>query len=230
LLPPLSLGRTADFMRMHPSSLVIGGREIPISIPDEVGVRHALMEVLLEDGYSLRKIRTPICTVLDIGANVGMFCLAARNAFPEAVIHAYEPNPNLRPFLEHQAESTGSVAFFEAVQLRSGAVSLQFTSESVATTTTMDAAGEIPATSFRTALDRLADTVDFVKLDCEGAEWEILEDTEAWQRVRRVAMEYHCFGEHTHDTARDRLQSLGFRILAHRPGPEPMGIIYGARH
>lgn len=39
--------------------------------------------------------------VLDIGANVGAFSLMARELWPKCVITAYEPNPELFPFLVH---------------------------------------------------------------------------------------------------------------------------------
>ena len=37
--------------------------------------------------------------------------------------------------------------------------------------------------------------VDLVKLDCEGAEWEILQDSQAMKCVINLTMEYHLAGE-----------------------------------
>ena len=35
----------------------------------------------------------------------------ARNTYPDAIIHAYEPNPNMKQFLEHQSEIGGFTYF-----------------------------------------------------------------------------------------------------------------------
>ena len=66
-----------------------------LSFPDEVGVVNDFLSIFLDDDYRLDRVKWPVGTVLDIGANLGFFSIAARNAFPEATIHAYEPNHEL---------------------------------------------------------------------------------------------------------------------------------------
>ena len=59
---------------------------------------------------------------------------------------------------------------------------------------------------------------DFLKLDCEGAEFEILHDTPpaVWQRVEKMVVEYHTFpGQDKHRQAGElvmKMQELGFSI------------------
>jgi hypothetical protein len=57
-------------------------------------------------------------TVLDIGAGDGLFAIAARYNFPEAVIHCYEPDPGLFPSLRQRAHRAGAVAFQQRRPLR----------------------------------------------------------------------------------------------------------------
>jgi len=63
-----------------PESMIVNGERREIHLPDEAGVRVAFMELLLADCYGLERVTGPVRTVLDIGANVGLFCVAARNA------------------------------------------------------------------------------------------------------------------------------------------------------
>jgi hypothetical protein len=76
--------------------------------------------------------------------------------------------------------------------------------------TTSDS-GDIPVVSLRTAIERMGGSVDLLKLDCEGAEWSILEHPEAFSAVRCVRMEYHLI-EPDHSTNRlvEAFQRMGF--------------------
>jgi hypothetical protein len=80
------------------------------------------------------------------------------------------------------------------------------------------------AVSLRTALERLGGSADFVKLDCEGAEWDLLTDTEPWQRVRNLSLEYHIDGppDHTPEKAAELVTALGFTIV--RKGGPAYGV------
>ena len=62
--------------------------------------------------------------VLDVGAHVGWFALAARGHFPRAAIHAYEPNAAAVAFLRRNTEALGVIAHSEAIGASAGWVSL----------------------------------------------------------------------------------------------------------
>lgn len=209
----ISFSRAAAFAL--PSTVLLGDREATLDLPAEAGVRTAFVELLLDDCYRLRDSRAKrIGTVIDIGANVGLFGLAARAAFPAATIHAYEPNPALEPHLANQAKQAGFEYFMEAVGRESGRVRLDFSGvESVLTASHADPTGEIPQIALQTALERMGGSVDLLKLDCEGAEWEMLEDLSVWRAVRLVAMEYHLRPEHDRDSGRRALERCGFRVI-----------------
>ncbi len=74
--------------------------------------------------------------------------------------------------------------------------------------------------------------VDLVKLDCEGAEWSIFQDTEAWKLVGRVTMEYHLWAK-PDSTIKDletELNRLGFRVEAISPSSNPAwGLVQAKR-
>ena len=85
------------------------------------------------------------------------------------------------------------------------------------TSTRHDPGGSIPQVAFSRALGRIGGRVDLVKLDCEGAEWEIFEDRESWSRVRFVTMEYHLGQGEAHEKIVDVLRAMGFKIRGQLP-------------
>jgi hypothetical protein len=83
----------------------------------------------------------------------------------------------------------------------------------------MTQAGDgVPVTAFATAVQRLGGSVDLLKLDCEGFEWDILSDAESMRRVKMLTMEYHCWANNSdHAYVRSVLAPLGFEILKQVP-------------
>jgi FkbM family methyltransferase len=223
-LPVTKLGTTSDYVALLPARVTLNGRQVPVSLPDEKCIRGTFLEVVLEDVYGLKQARRPVKTILDVGANVGIFCLAARDVFPDAVIHSYEPNVDIERYLKVQAGTTGATYYLEAVAREEGFVDLQLADESVATKAILSDTGRIRAVSLRTALERLGGSADFVKLDCEGAEWDLLTDPEPWQHVQNLSLEYHIDGTpgHTPERAEDLVKALGFTVV--RKGGPAFGV------
>jgi FkbM family methyltransferase len=175
-------------------------------------MKHIFIEVLLDDCYGTQDLHEPVETVLDIGANVGLFSVAARMAFPRATIHSYEPNSRIQHFLRNQAEWARFTCYLESIGKEEGKATLEIGSESGLTRSRLYPNGEVLQTSFQEAVARLGGRVDLVKMDCEGAEWDILQDTATWAHVRNLAMEYHLCPSYTHDDALRICEQLGFRI------------------
>jgi hypothetical protein len=86
--------------------------------------------------------------------------------------------------------------------------------DSDATRSTVNPEGDIPQISFRQAVMRLGESVDLVKLDCEGAEWDILRDAPVWNSVKNIAMEYHLWpdSDHSYQEVRNTPENLRFKI------------------
>ena len=61
-----------------------------------MGTLNDFLSIFLDDDYYLERQNKEVSSVLDIGANLGFFSIAARNAFPNATIHSYEPNEDLK--------------------------------------------------------------------------------------------------------------------------------------
>lgn len=219
----------AFVLGIPPASLRLNGRKVEINLPQEIGVATAFIEILMDDCYGLDAMPTSVQTVLDVGANVGLFGLAARAHFPKALIHAYEPNQQLEPYLSTQARAANFVPFLEAVGLEEGRAMLMVGEDSLATRSRTSAQGSVQQTAFREAISRMGGCVDLLKLDCEGAEWEIFKDVEAWRSVRCVSMEYHLSLSQTHTEARQAVIDLGFAVRKCQVMSENLGVILGVR-
>jgi hypothetical protein len=86
-----------------PRSISIGNQRFSLSLPEERGVPELFRDIILDDEYWLHSLpATQIHTILDVGANIGLFSVAAKIHFPRACIHAYEPNLDVKKHLDHQ--------------------------------------------------------------------------------------------------------------------------------
>jgi len=55
--------------------------------------------------------------------------------------------------------------------------------------------------------------IDLLKLDCEGAEWDIFENPMPFRKVRRIRMEYHLVDGKTLEDLRKAADRIGFEIV-----------------
>jgi hypothetical protein len=92
--------------------------------------------------------------------------------------------------------------------------------------------GKIKKTAFATALERIGGPVDLLKLDCEGAEWELFECKSLWKNIRRLALEYHLWANPGMDLLKTLkiIKDLGFRITCLSEAPElKWGLLQAAK-
>ena len=153
-------------------------------------------------------------TVVDCGANVGLFSLFLKEA---ARVVAVEPNPDVNRRLAMNLESNGVAATVveAAISDRDGTVKMDFAGPSVLTEI-----GESGTEVRSVSLDSLfaetkVDSVDLLKLDLEGHEIEALRGgTHALEQglIKRIVAE---FNDADALAALDRhLAAFGFRRVS----------------
>lgn len=163
--------------------------------------------------------------VLDLGANIGLFSLLAAVHHPAAEVHAYEPGPpNYRLFEMNCLANAGlSEHIFlhkEAVGGTSRQAEWSFSSENPGASSLFGAGGTakyaVQIRAFGELLDSVHAPVALLKIDIEGAEYEILRETppEAWKRVLAVSLELHDDPERTMSQAEflKRMNGYGFTV------------------
>ena len=134
--------------------------------------------------------------ILDCGANVGVSVLRYKHLFPQAQIVTFEPDKELCSVLRRnlQANNAGDVEVVEAAVWTQDAT-IKFASglvEAGHICTAEEEKGDIVEVRAVRLADYLDRKVDFLKLDIEGAELEVLRDCAdrlGW--VNKAVIEVH---------------------------------------
>jgi FkbM family methyltransferase len=201
-----------------PKRFKYNSRACSIVGPQEKSLAWVFRDLILDDEYGLTKLAKKPETVLDVGGNIGLFALWAGVNFPQATIHVYEPNPELLDSLENNAKQVGATIYSEGMGGQDGTGAFIKNGESMVGQCEIAPTGDINLVSLRTAVERLGGSVDLLKLDCEGAEWEIFDDLEPFKAVGMVRMEYHLTRpDRSLGWMIDRLTGAGFRLLRLQP-------------
>lgn len=167
--------------------------------------------------------------VVDCGANVGAFAVWAAKAGGK--VDAYEPHPETFDWLRRNTAGLAVSCVRAAVVAAppaEGTVHLEVasavdTQHAVGSSGGGGASIEVPAVSL---VDAIGEGCDFLKIDCEGAEFELLLDTpgEALRRARRVACEVHAWRGDPDEVER-RLGELGYAVRR-RPKPNGLSMLF----
>jgi FkbM family methyltransferase len=202
-----------------------------------VAVRHHTGDVLvLDEIFSQREYDPPPAAaellsalpssprVVDLGANIGLFGAWVLGRFPEATIAAVEADPanaavHRRAIAANRLE--GRWRLLQAFAATAPGT-VRFAAGRHATS---HAAADEKDTLEVAAVDVLPELVgaDLVKIDIEGAEWDLLSDprfTETPPRV--IVLEYHqqgCPGDDPLAAAEQALRAAGLKVVAagHKP-------------
>lgn len=163
--------------------------------------------------------------VIDVGANIGAFAVTAARAAPNGRVIACEPESDNFALLCDNLARNGCrnvTAVRAAVTDHLGEVSLSVSADNSSGHSLRRSHGGPGVVVPAVPLDRLLDEhhverCDFLKLDCEGAEYDILYHlpTEYFRRIRRIALEYHASPDEKRakgDGLVDFLRGVGFRI------------------
>lgn len=195
-----------------PQALRLQGRVVKVVSPLEIGPALDFINVALDDEYGLRKLPIKPRTIVDVGANFGLFSLLAAHYVPGAKIHAYEPNPRVYTFAFHNLGLVDAISYPEGVGRRAGTAIIRELGESQLARTEPSEHGDIKIISLSEAIRRMGGAVDLLKMDCEGAEWEIFKDTDAFRQVSLLRMEYHLDRDRRLNDLYTAASTIGFVV------------------
>lgn len=187
-------------------------------------------ESLFEEVYykylpkEIYHIKNP--TILDVGANVGFFTILSSLKFKKPTIISFEPIKRNFVSLQDNVSTINNdqlTIVNKAVSKTKGEITLTFENEGITTSASLfeDKTGSQSETVASTTLEDIykdykLSHIDLLKLDCEGAEYEIIYETPAsfFDRVNCIAIETHLGkGEkENHKALASYIEGLGYNV------------------
>lgn len=162
-----------------------------------------LDQIFFHKEYGFEVARDPVA-ILDAGANIGLASILLANRFPQAKIIALEPEagnfallernvapyPNITPVRAALWHDNSSVEIVDpglgywGFMVRSGTEKRRPTEESDT---------QVPAMTVDAIMQKYAiDRIDILKIDIEGAEYEVFDDPSLWiSKVDTLIVELH---------------------------------------
>jgi FkbM family methyltransferase len=158
--------------------------------------------------------------IIDIGAGLGDFAIDA--AQHGALVCAYEPFPESFDLLKQNLSLNkieNVLPMAEAISGRAGTLQLELTGAAVQHKTINVSGKSKVISASAITLDQVlfrlnGSRCDLLKMDCEGAEYDILmrADEACWSRIGQIVLEYHDgVTEHSHQDLIDFFEKRGFK-------------------
>lgn len=207
----------------------------PFEVVDAGCFLHMREEILEQEIY---RFAAPTVSprIIDCGANIGLSIYYFKNLYPNSKITAFEPDPAIFSVLNKNCDCFG----FGDVQLIQKAIwinedGMQLAQEGRDASRLAIFGGDeklIPVQTCRltTFLDQ---KVDFLKIDIEGAETDVLLDcTGSLHNVENVFVEYHSFADEPQrlDELITLLTRSGFRLQIHHVGISRRPFVHRRRY
>jgi FkbM family methyltransferase len=196
-----------------------------------------LRDVYLERVYDAGFDIDPQGTVLDLGANIGMFTLlAARHLVPQGRVIAIEPNPQAAEVLRKNVLENGfsNVEVIEAAaSVADGQAELHLASHSLGASVFVNGPVAETITVRTVDVSRIVTSlgeVELLKLDIEGSEWPIVFESspQMWGRIKKIAMEFHLDSSRgkTQDDLASYFRERGYINIRVQHPPGPYGYLW----
>lgn len=147
-------------------------------ISDGPGAAYIFHEIFLRDQYPKRLLRAAH-TIVDVGSNIGLFSYYARLHAPHARILAFEADPTTFAIMDENLADQDIARFHRAVASQSGTIDF-YSSPTSGWSSLYPVLGAANARRVVVKAEPLSqalhgiDKIDFLKIDVEGAEYDIL--------------------------------------------------------
>jgi len=197
-------------------------------------------ETVLDRQYEAASLALqPDWVVVDVGAAMGDYTVWAARQVPQGRVVALEPFPESVRLLERnllENQITNVIVLPAAVTGKSGAAGLTLVGTSLVQHSTALEGGNTTVASLSLAdLFEAAGITrcDYLKMDCEGAEYDILfsASLETLRRFPRICLEVHDgITQYSHKDLADFLRGRGFHTrLTPNPVHADLALLYAWR-
>lgn len=155
-----------------------------------------IKETVLDDEYQISALKRPLRSVIDVGAGLGDFSILTAKKFPRAKIVAFEPNKGEYDLFKENLrlnKVTNAKIYNRAVgRKKNYFLYLAASNIHGSTIKNYRAIKKVKVKGVRLD-DFITEKVDLLKIDCEGAELDVLKSItpKKFALIRRIVAEYH---------------------------------------
>lgn len=175
------------------------------------------------------KAQTQTPVIIDCGANIGLSILYFKQLYPQSRIIAFEPDKEIFTVLKNNVQNWG----FSNVDLVNKALwdsetILEFNSEKADAGRLSENSSKLEGEKYKVPTVRLRDyleqSVDFLKIDIEGAETQVIKDcSDLLINAKNLFLEYHSFNKESQslNILINLLSEAGFKLHIHTNSKSP---------
>lgn len=173
--------------------------------------------------------------IIDVGSHIGLFALYASKKCKDGKIFCYEPiNENYQLLIENVKNNNIKNIFYYnfAVSDNQEKIKIYLNDDDAGHSIikTTQKFQMVESISLKKIFDEnKINKCNFLKLDCEGAEFKILESlpNEYFNRINKIVLEYHIFNNdfESLEKMKSRLKKLNYNILEKKYSKE-LGLLY----
>jgi FkbM family methyltransferase len=191
----LSYRQFSELKKSNKKTTFLFGKKIKIT--NSFWYLHSLKELFIDEVYKFNSNGT-IPKIIDCGSNIGLSIIFFKRLYPDAEIIAFEPDDDIYTISKYNLNQFGikDVKLFQKavwineeplIFAKKGSLSGHIVPEKSENTI------EIQTVRLK---DLLYQKIDFLKIDIEGPEFDILKDCgESLKNVDNIFVEYHSFSE-----------------------------------
>ena len=165
-----------------------------ILMPDVVSFAYQIKEIFVNEIYKFKSDNLkPI--IYDCGSNIGLSVLYFKEVYPNAIIKAFEPDSNIFLLLRQNLKGLKKIQYYnKAVWVNNK--NLTFNSDGADGGSLLGSSKNkvvVKAIRLKNLLEK-ENNIDFLKIDIEGAEIEVIKDCQrSLDKVQNIFIEYHSF-------------------------------------
>jgi FkbM family methyltransferase len=189
--------KVGSYPRQTPGELKIDG--IPFIFADLHSFYHQAIQIFKFGLYGFKADNdNPV--ILDCGAHVGLASIYFATKYPNSQIHSFEADPAIAQMLAENIKSFGLTMVNvhpHAVWINEQGVSFNKSGDDSGFIGDEDLANleKVPSIRLKQIIEN--QHVDLLKLDIEGAEYDVIKDCdEALANVKNIIIEVHKFRDH----------------------------------
>lgn len=249
--PQVYLNLALSAAKVGPKTITFKMRDgITMECPNVAGARVPVYEIFSEDAYRMAEMTADLpegFTAMDIGGQIGCFTVSLCQKRPDAVVHTFEASPVSAEIATRNvarngysdratvhptaiSDKTGTLVFHDNGS-GSGLNGVHGFIGDPNAIGDAEVIGEVPCVTFTDAVALAGGDVALVKIDTEGAEYEIILGSKPadWATVQRVVIEYHPAPGRSWDELEAFFADAGLVPTRHEPVDVGLGTVFLSR-